>query len=441
VRSPHLSAGQIFSPCIFVFCRIAALYFHATAVVIGTQVSKTISSFSFLSLVTGALAVMLAIGTGPTLPHGDQLLFSSARNWQDSQVVVYTLDMLRNLAQPLLVSRSDNLPGQPVVVSPDGRRIAYVLDGQHLQTAVLDFQDLQVRTVGNDLTTEQFNPVWSPDGRSLAYVGIQDTQSNIYVTNANGDHPRLLTIIGAGYKNLVWSPDGTKIAVEVGQLNEDIGVITVSNGRVTNITRSPERDIRPSWSPDGAKIAFLSSRDNTGTGGTRFDLYVVDADCNPCNPRRYTTTHPADNTWEVMWSPDSQQALFATTSWTGSQTIFLADIMAGTARPIGSESITGASPVWSPDGRQFAFESWQGGYWVLILANNNGQITQRFSGDRYDERRPTWSPNGRDIAYIANPDRNWDIYLMNVADVNAPILRLTHADRIDLSPIWRPTSK
>ena len=260
---------------------------------------RLVTHFSTLITLIGALAITLALSLGVTLPHSQAMLFSSAWNWQNDGVRVYLLDVNRTLAQPIFISRGDDLPGLPMVWSPDGERVAYVSNTQFPQTWLLNLHDLGFTHLASSITDSVLNAVWSPDGTRLAFVGIHDDQVDIYVADADGGNSHPLTRNGAGYKNLMWSPDSRQIAAESGQSSEDIVLVNVDDGRVVNLTNQPDRDLRPAWSPTGQTLAFISSRGNSGTGGTRFDLYIVDTAClalqiDCATPaRRLTDDYPA----------------------------------------------------------------------------------------------------------------------------------------------------
>jgi TolB protein len=400
--------------------------------------SRVVSHFSTLMILASSLGVMLALGTGHALPHGEQLLFSSAHNWQDWDVSVNVLDMSHGLAQPVFIGRSDNVPGFPIVWSPDGQHVAYVLNFPYLETDVLDFRTMGVQPLLGQAADLSFDAEWAPDGRSLAFIGIHDGVRSLYLAGADGSHPRQLTD-DPGYKNLAWSPDSSRIALEMGVGDEDIGVVAVRDGHVTRLTQDGARDIRPAWSLDGNQIAFLSSRAGVRIGGTRFDLYLTDSVCDHCLTRRLTDSFPADSSWQITWSPDGERLLLGSTAWTGGDDIYLVNTLTGTVQNVTGDADLDSSPVWSPDGQQFAYESHHNGSWTIFLADADGQQRTRLMGGSYDKRRPMWSPDGTQIVFIANPGRNWDIYLMNVEDGSNSMRRLTDGLSIDFSPIWRPS--
>jgi Tol biopolymer transport system component len=129
--------------------------------------------------------------------------------------------------------------------------------------------------------------VWSPDGRKLAFLSDGDHgdfQFDLYVMNAEGSGLRRLTRNPASDSAPAWSPSGRKIAFvsnrdgtyEVYVMNADgsgqlaLGARTVGIRGALGDVVAP--DDAPAWSPDGRKIAFVSNRDGT------HEVYVMNAD-------------------------------------------------------------------------------------------------------------------------------------------------------------------
>ena len=110
------------------------------------------------------------------------------------------------------------------------------------------------------------HPVWSPDGREIAYVvrvGRAEQQISV-VDVMTGAHRRLTT----GYAPH-WSPDGRRIAFVVPRVGDSQIYVMNSNGtEVTRLTPAGA-NMLPTWSPDGQWLAYISA----GSGG--LGLYVV----------------------------------------------------------------------------------------------------------------------------------------------------------------------
>jgi Tol biopolymer transport system component len=119
------------------------------------------------------------------------------------------------------------------------------------------------------------NPVWSPDGRRLAFVRRAPGKEGdeIIVVNADGTGSRALT----SGQEPVWSPDGTRIAFQRivsrnGAAFRHIFTIGADGSNLTSLTNvenADEGDV--TWAPDGSRLAFSSNR-----GGVTYWIYVID---------------------------------------------------------------------------------------------------------------------------------------------------------------------
>ena len=96
-------------------------------------------------------------------------------------------------------------------------------------------------------------------------------------------NPRNLTDNPDADRDPSWSPNGKRIAFSSTRNRQtDIYVMDADGGNQQNITNHPDKDWHPSWSPDSERIAFVSSR----TRDLNRDIYVMDAD--GANPRNIT---------------------------------------------------------------------------------------------------------------------------------------------------------
>jgi Tol biopolymer transport system component len=96
---------------------------------------------------------------------------------------------------------------QAPVESPDGKKLAFSAM-THLYTLDLPGGKPQRLTSGN---SREFQPAWSPDGKSIAYVTWSSEGGQLWKVSAAGGTPQQLSKSLALYSNPAWSPDGTKI--------------------------------------------------------------------------------------------------------------------------------------------------------------------------------------------------------------------------------------
>ena len=106
-----------------------------------------------------------------------------------------------------------------------------------------------------------------------------------------------------------WSLDGTTDCLcrpiakktKMGSANWEIFVMNADGTNQVNISRHPENDYRPDWSPDGAQIAFVAYRED------KPEVYVMNADGTS---QANITKHPATD-GDPDWSPSGKQIVFA----------------------------------------------------------------------------------------------------------------------------------
>ena len=196
--------------------------------------------------------------------------------------------------------------------NPKGEQVAFVKDNS-IYTMNVDGSGLANLTNNpSDYTFGVSRLVWSPNGAQLAFYLGSYPHQEMYVINADGSNLRSLTSPpnNQQYRDLFWSPDSNYIAYYQGPTNDpwfvqqDIYLITVNTGVVTNLTRMPGKHWGFSWSPDSTAIAFTLI-DFSSAEQTLYTVKVEDGTVTQLIPE------PVRGVLELAWSPDSQQIAFA----------------------------------------------------------------------------------------------------------------------------------
>jgi YVTN family beta-propeller protein len=216
---------------------------------------------------------------------------------------------------------------------------------------------------------------WSPDGTKIAYVGSVwadqspdgKTHFGIFTANPDGSDARQLTDGGNdGWPT--WSPDGGRIAFSSTRADPtaqdciaggdpicptDIYVMNVDGGEVTRLTDDPAPEYAPAWSPDGGRIALVR------TQGHANEIDVMNADGSN---RISIVSGTGGNQRPFTWSPDGTQIAFVDLGQQSWDIHVVGADGSGDQKIFGENGVWSQGPIWSPDGTQIAFSSTAGAY-------------------------------------------------------------------------------
>jgi Tol biopolymer transport system component len=299
---------------------------------------------------------------------------------------------------------------------------------------------------------------WSPEAGRLAFVRGHGPNTEIYVANEDGSGQRRLTHTSGMEVFPVWSPDGRKIAfLRIG--DRDHRGLYVMNADGSGQRRLSDQASfgAPDWSPDGRKIAFVSSRQGppwcTWQRGCDTEIYVMNADGSG---QRNLTQNPAHDylatgAQHSAWSPNGRKIVFVSdragcTSQTGCNTeIYVMNADGSGQRNLTRNPAPDDEPAWSPDGGKIAFVSnrhgptwcnWKRCHTEIYVMNAGGSGQRNLTRNPRRDHSPAWSPDGRTIAFLSDRDRNYEIYVMN-ADGSGQ-RNLTHYRFHEFSFAWLP---
>lgn len=210
-------------------------------------------------------------------PHGDAIAFTSRRDGV-SKIYVVSLDGTGSRAVTDGADGGDLDPAW----SPDGRKLVFVRGRpeERRDLYILDFDaggpPRRLLQGTDDDPARVGGPAWSPDGALIVFSADrgEGQGTGLWLIRPDGTGLRRLTRPGAALRWVrdlrpAWSPDGTRIAfasnrhvtaeADAGDL--DLYDVTVDDGAITRLTRDPGVADEPSYSPDGKRLYFSSTRE------------------------------------------------------------------------------------------------------------------------------------------------------------------------------------
>jgi TolB protein len=222
---------------------------------------------------------------------------------------------------------------------------------------------------------------------------------------------------------------------QAGNSAQDAITVTSDVRTVAQLTNDPQDDMNPSWSPDGARIAFESDRN-----GGQFDIFVMDD--GGSNESALTSNLNDDR--NPAWSPGMQHVAFDSDR-AGDEDLWRVLVVSGesSAEALTSANLQDREPAWNPDGSQIAFASSRGvgnDFNIWRISSSGGIATQLTAFDE-DDRSPAYSPMGDFLVFVSGLNFTTPhVYLKNLADDTvAPLTGDVGFEEND--PAWSPQGR
>ncbi len=199
-------------------------------------------------------------------------------------------------------------------LSPDGARVAYCVnkidaeaDEEYSALYLLDIATGETRQMTYGAARDR-QPRWSPDGSKIAFISDRDGEAQLYLLPVDGGEAQALTHFKRGIgDSIAWSPDGSKIAFSavqdadapdlskvpyrldrsiyrfdgIGYLDDavqDIYVLALADGAITQLTADRGNNCNPRWAPAGGSILYDANMRFDNSRAMTPDLKQVDLD-------------------------------------------------------------------------------------------------------------------------------------------------------------------
>jgi Tol biopolymer transport system component/predicted Ser/Thr protein kinase len=238
-----------------------------------------------------------------------------------------------------------------------------------------------------------YNPVYSPDGKKLAFVrGQTEYVGDIWVRNLDSGNEEQITSDKAFIWGLAWTTDNRDIVFSSNREGTfSLWQIKASGGSPQIVQLAAQNDIAlPAVSLTGQYLAYVSINWNDYLW--RMDLK------NPKNPPKKIPWSSGRGEDEPQYSPSGDK--IAVKSWqSGPGQIWICDSSGLNLKQLTSIGTISGSPIWSPDGQTIVFDSNVEGFHHIYTINANGGNTKQITSGQSNNHIPSWSIDGDSIYF------------------------------------------
>ncbi|MFB0519733.1 MAG: DPP IV N-terminal domain-containing protein, partial [Acidobacteriota bacterium] len=392
--------------------------------------AKRITKGSFLMMLG---LCFLFFGVACTVEKGEQLTIS--------QIL-----QIKYLSQP--------------VWSLDGEKIAFIWDDGGVKDIwVVSLSDAKLSQISHS-KGDIGRPVWKPDGRELIYF----QEGVLYAWRDS--QPEAAPVEGAPEgisSDFSLAPDGSSLVFSKGG---DLWLFSLKENKSRQITSGNRVDRAPRFSPDGTKVAFVSSAPPepvyevpVGLTGTKLafihfkgfpsDVGVI----STSGGRPIWVARSEESELAPEWSPDSRMlAVERRTEDCKHREIWVRDLVGGNERLVYQESTdkwileTGRwlndrwdeGLFWSPDNSAIGFISDRDGWVHLYKVTPDGQKLSQLTSGEYEISIPAWSPDGSQIAFTSNQGSLIERNIWVVPASGGQAQKMTSMRGTNMYPLWSP---
>jgi len=313
-------------------------------------------------------------------------------------------------------------------ISPDGKWVAYTVATPDMEAnrgasniwvvPAAGGATMQLTQSGHDSS-----PVWSPDGKTLAFLSSRSGDSQVYLLSMDGGEAHALTKLSSGVDIVKWSPDGKTLAF----------TSSVYPDCKDNDCNS-KRDTEKEKSKVKAHVAeqLLYRHWNEWSEGKRSHLFVVPPD-GSVPPRDLTPGANYDvpppplglrgDERDINFSPDGKEICFTAVTdkmeaVSTNADLFIVPLSGGEAKRITTQPGFDGNPVYSPDGSFIAYHAqltaeYESDRWRVMLYNRQTEKIENLS-EKFDRsaNELAWSPDSKTIYFTAENETQQPVYAM-----------------------------
>jgi dipeptidyl aminopeptidase/acylaminoacyl peptidase len=310
-------------------------------------------------------------------------------------------------------------------ISRDGKWVAYTVTTPDMDAnrgasnvwivSTAGGAEMQLTRSGHDSS-----PVWSPDGKTVAFLSSRSGVSQVYLLSMDGGEAHPLTKLSTGADMVKWSPDGKTLAFTS-------SVYPDCKDDECNSKRDAEKEKNKVKAHVAERLLYRHW--THWNEGKRSHLFVVPADGNAA-PRDLTLGADYDippdersGPGDITFSPDAKELCFTAVTdkmeaISTNADLFIVPVAGGEAKRITTQQGFDGNPAYSPDGEYIAYHAqltagYEADRWRVMLYDRQSGKNESIS-DGFDRsaNELAWSPDSKTIYFTAENETQQPVYAM-----------------------------
>ena len=260
-------------------------------------------------------------------------------------------------------------------------------------------------------------PTWSADGRFLAYSSDASGNRDLWVYEQDTKRAIQVTKTPEEENAPHWSPDGSSVAFSRESRTSHLFLADMRARTKRQFTQGADWDGHPICSRDGKWVAFLRRSSTEASNAPR--IYVMSAGDSMVKPLDLGGLDAQTDRHYISWSPDDRELALALSDQNGNIDIYRVSRDGNGSSPVRITIDPGidAEPTWSPDGNSIAYLRMGEGESEIWVIPAHGGLAKRVSQSQDMCEGPVWAPDSNHLAYhVAHGLMSYELWVTSTAN-------------------------
>jgi TolB protein len=241
------------------------------------------------------------------------------------------------------------------------------------------------------------------DSEHIGFSCLTDEYWQIWTMNLLDEKVRQVTKSSCDKKEPFWFNNGKRFIYRTS--NAKLFVFDTVKGKETQLLKSLGNIFDPDLSTDNEYMVFTRFREDVLDNSDIWLFTFSD------KTSKKLTNEPGLQ-YDPALSPDGKRIAFVSSSESKSHEIRVMDKDGRNRQRLTKNSFYNVLPNWSPDGDRIAFSSNMTGNFDIWVMDKNGNNKKRITVNKGLDTHPVWSTEGENIFFVSNRDKNMRIWMM-----------------------------